>query len=226
MRLRLATNLPCSPGHWLFTQHPSAPGQLTFSDSGGYIRPSRGPAPSAGRGGRPRGPTRPLGSLRIVAARRLIFVLLVLLMISSFAAALVPVERNAREDDSSSTTIDRDRRGPAPAAGKLLVRTDRGRRAPRTVRIRLGDQLQLAVAADALDEVEIPALGEIEAVDPDSPALFDLFPLEPGTLPDPPRRRRPGRRLDRGRAASRGERRSGRSSKDAESGGPETNAKA
>ena len=115
-----------------------------------------------------------------MAARRLIFVLLVLLMISSFAAALVPIERSARDDESSSTTTTETTEAAAPPAGELKVRTIRAGEHPRTVRIRLGDQLQLAVAADALDEVEIPALGEIESVDPGSPALFDLLPLDPG----------------------------------------------
>lgn len=118
-----------------------------------------------------------------MAARRLIFILLVLLMISSFAAALVPVERDSREDDSSSTTSTETAQAPAPPAGELVVRRIEAGEKARTVRIELGDQLRLAVAADALDEVEIRALGETEAVDPVSPALFDLLPADPGTYP-------------------------------------------
>src|SRR5688572_16921224 len=100
-------------------------------------------------------------------------------MISSFAAALVPLERDGRDGESSSTTTAETADAPPPAAGKFLIRRIEAGEERETVRMRLGDQLELAVAADALDEVEIPALDEVEAVTPDSPALFDLFPLEP-----------------------------------------------
>ncbi len=100
-------------------------------------------------------------------------------MVSSFAAALVPVERDAREEASTAaepaTTAE-----IRPGEGRLVVRKLDATAEPQTVHIELGDQLRLSVAADRLDQVEIPALGEVEAVESSSPAEFDLYASEPG----------------------------------------------
>lgn len=113
-----------------------------------------------------------------MAARRLIFVLIVMLMLSSFAAALVPVSNRDDEDPSTATTA------PEPAAGhgKLVrARITADARKPKTIQIALGDQLALAVTATRAGEVEIPDLGELEDVEPGTPARFDLLPLASGT---------------------------------------------
>jgi hypothetical protein len=117
-----------------------------------------------------------------MAARRLIMVLLVLLFLSSLAAALIPVERASNDDSSTSTTT-------PPAAdtdtgGQLLIKhLDAGDAKPKTIRMRLGDQLQLSVAADSPNQVEIPAFGQLEPVDLGSPATFDLLPDAAGRYP-------------------------------------------
>jgi hypothetical protein len=54
---------------------------------------------------------------------------------------------------------------------------------PQVVRVHLGDQLQLAVAAERADQVEVRGLGALGEVDPDTPARFDLLPFERGTYP-------------------------------------------
>jgi len=106
-----------------------------------------------------------------MAARRLIMVLLVLLLVSSLAAALIPIEQS---HDSSSTTTTTT--AAAKPSGRLLIRRiDAGARKPEEIRMHVGDQLQLSVDSDVPDQVEIPALDQIEPVDNGSPARFDLL---------------------------------------------------
>lgn len=118
-----------------------------------------------------------------VAARRLILVMLVLLVLSSIAAALIPVDRNRLSDQSSTQTTMQPQ--PAePADGELATRTVSADGAkPVNVRIGVGDQLQLTVTAKRPDMVEIPGFGELEDVDPDFPASFNLLPFEAGRFP-------------------------------------------
>jgi hypothetical protein len=113
-----------------------------------------------------------------MAARRLIIVMISLLVLSSIAAALVPVERDALEDGSSTTTASR----PAPT-GKLTRETVATGGEAKSIRLRVGDQLELRVRVKRADEVAIPRLGQLVAVDPAAPAYFDLLPDEPGTYP-------------------------------------------
>jgi hypothetical protein len=117
-----------------------------------------------------------------VAARRLILVMLVLLVLSSILAALIPVDRNQARNGSTSsvttTTV-----APLPT-GKLLHRTiATDDPTPKRIKLNLGDQLELTVTSAKLaDQVEIPAFGELENVDPNLPARFDLLALEPGSF--------------------------------------------
>jgi hypothetical protein len=119
-----------------------------------------------------------------VAARRLILVMLVLLVLSSILAALVPVERDRLRDDSSSSTTTTRAQAPLPS-GELVRRTVAAYDpTPERIKLGLGDQLELTVTSSKLaDQVEIPAFGELEDVDPDFPARFDLLALEPGSFP-------------------------------------------
>ena len=109
--------------------------------------------------------------------------MLVLLVLSSVLAALVPVERNRLRDESSSTTttVTRD----ALPTGELVERSIAADDAtPETIKLSLGDQLALTVTSPKLaDQVEIPVLGQLEDVDPDFPAHFDMLALERGTFP-------------------------------------------
>ena len=110
-----------------------------------------------------------------MAARRLIIVMISLLVISSIAAALVPVER---DDSTSTTTTSR----PAPT-GKLTRETVAAGGKVESIRLRVGDQLELRVRVKRPDEVAIPKLGQLVAVDSAAPAYFDLLTDEPGTYP-------------------------------------------
>jgi hypothetical protein len=117
-----------------------------------------------------------------VAARRLILVLLVLLVLSSVVAALIPVERG-RNGDSTTSTTSTAAEAPPPT-GELVRRTvDAGAAKPVRIKLPPGSELQLTVSGDKRpDQVEIPALGELENIDPDFPARFDLLLVEPGSF--------------------------------------------
>jgi hypothetical protein len=116
-----------------------------------------------------------------MAARRLIMVLLVLLFLSSLAAALIPIERSSDDETSSTTTTPS---AGADTTGRLLTRRiDAGDQKQQTIRMRLGDQLQLSVGAESPNQVEIPAFDMLEPVDRGSPATFDLLPDAAGRYP-------------------------------------------
>jgi hypothetical protein len=114
-----------------------------------------------------------------VAARRLLILMLVLLGVSTVAAALVPVDRESGDDTMTTST------SPAESpTGELEERSiDANAEEPKTVRAQVGDQLQLRVKSRRADEVEIPALDELEDVDPDAPARFDLLLFDKGHFP-------------------------------------------
>jgi hypothetical protein len=121
-----------------------------------------------------------------VAARRLILAMLVLLVLSSIAAALIPVDRDRLSDSTTSTTTT-----PAAPEGKLITKhVKTTARKPPTIHMAVGDELRLTVASPVPNMVEIPAFGELENVDPDLPANFDLLAFNPGDfavrLVDPP----------------------------------------
>jgi hypothetical protein len=119
-----------------------------------------------------------------MAARRLLTLLLLLLVVSTLAATLVPSQD---ERDGTTSSIERsgeddraERGAPAP---KQLTRTiDASTRGIERIELRLGDQLALTVRSGTADQVEIPALGQLEDVDSDAPARFDLLPQRPGAF--------------------------------------------
>lgn len=102
--------------------------------------------------------------------------MIVLLVASSVVAALAPIPEPTG-DDSTTTTDTR-----VAATGDSLTRTLRTNAGePETIRVRVGDQLALEVVGQRYDLVEIPALGQLEDLDPQSPARFNLLLDEPGT---------------------------------------------
>jgi len=111
--------------------------------------------------------------------------MLLLLVVSTLAATLVPQEAQ-REEDTSETGLATDQSpatGNEGRVGKRLARTiDASARGVERIELRHGDQLGLTVRSGAADQVEIPALGRLEDVDPDAPARFDLLPPHPGTF--------------------------------------------
>jgi hypothetical protein len=115
-----------------------------------------------------------------MAARRLLIVMLVLLGVSTLAAALVP-PRSPREGSTTSTTtetepVDTVPRGEGKSA-RIEVDSDRISVVP----VALGDQLSLTIASRRADLVEIPAIGLIDSLGPNGPALFDVFASRVGS---------------------------------------------
>ena len=117
-----------------------------------------------------------------MAARRLIMILLVLLFISSLAAALIPIDRSDDSTDSSTTSTTAAAEAP-PAGRSLVKRIDVRQRKPETIRMKVGDQLELSVDGPVPDQVEIPRLDLVEPIDSGAPARFDLLADMPGTYP-------------------------------------------
>ena len=108
--------------------------------------------------------------------------MLVLLGVSTLAAALVPVDPDALRDESTTTSTSTATRA---ATGELVPASiGADKRNSQTVRVQVGDQLQLRVESPKrADEVEIPALDQLEDVDPDAPAHFDLLLFDTGRFP-------------------------------------------
>ena len=102
--------------------------------------------------------------------------MIVLLVASSVVAALAPIPEPARDDPTTTSATE------ATATGRSqmrILRANAGK--PETIRVRAGDQLALEVVGQEYDLVEIRALGQLEDLDPQSPARFDLLLDEPGT---------------------------------------------
>lgn len=119
-----------------------------------------------------------------MAARRLLVLLLMLLVVSTLAATLVPAP-DEREPTTSSVEHRGEDDGPQNEARspKQLTRTvDASTRGAERIELRVGDQLALTVRSGTADQVEIPALGQLEDVGPDAPARFDLLPQRPGAF--------------------------------------------
>jgi hypothetical protein len=115
-----------------------------------------------------------------VAARRLLILMLVLLGVSTVAAALVPVDRDAGGDETTSTSTSTRER---PTGERVPASIHAGADKPKTIPVQVGDQLQLHVTSRDPDQVEIRALDELEDVDPEAPAHFDLLLLDDGHFP-------------------------------------------
>jgi hypothetical protein len=130
-----------------------------------------------------------------MAARRLLIILLVLLGLSTLAAALVPQDslRRDRTETTATATQTTTPTTTTPTGGAALTAqiVVGGGRIPlvackkqknKCPPVRVGDQLSLVVyTAKAPAQLEIPAFGLVGVASPDSPALFDLLPDQPGT---------------------------------------------
>jgi hypothetical protein len=116
-----------------------------------------------------------------VLGRRLIILVAVLMGLTALAATVAPPpesqRRGARETPSPS---------PAPTTpgdpGELALTVDAAER-PQQVQAAVGDSIGLEVRAELIDTVVIDGLDAVEAVEPDSPARFELFADAPGRYP-------------------------------------------
>ncbi len=122
-----------------------------------------------------------------MAARRLLILLLVLLGISMLATALAPVRDDREETSSETTTAETTGTGTtasvpdeAANAGLFNVTIKADPSSITKVRLYAGEELQLKVESTLYDQVAIPELGQIQAVSPYGPAMFDLLLDQPG----------------------------------------------
>jgi len=121
-----------------------------------------------------------------VLGRRLLVLVLVLMGLTALAASVAPQPQPAPRPVAREPAP----APPAPAApGSALpqavertLSADLG--APdQRVAARVGDTVELEVTGDVLDTVAIPALDREEAMDPLSPARFEIYADRPGTYP-------------------------------------------
>src|SRR4029450_13516758 len=135
------------------------------------------PSSRSAGGGLPR--ERSLKACLAMAARRLLIVMLVLLGISTLAAALAPTERRG-STDTTTTTEETTIEDTLPE-GRLFEREIKvGGRTLAGVSLKRRRQRVSTVRANARYDASIPRLGLVDAVDPESPAMFDILPPEPG----------------------------------------------
>jgi hypothetical protein len=121
-------------------------------------------------------------------ARRLLLLIALLLVMLAVANAVAP----RGERGSSTGTLTGPRTGPSlPAqaqpgteSGGTVTATLRAGTAgrPRVVRARLGDLVDLSVAADVVGTVQVGGYDLLEPVDPAAPAEFHLFADRAGSF--------------------------------------------
>jgi hypothetical protein len=118
--------------------------------------------------------------------RRLLVVFAVLLGLTALVTSLAPRPTADHRPGAGVSTPTSSAPSPRPAAqrSRRIVRTisadaDAGSARGR-VRARAGDVLALTVRGDELDAVSIAGLGKLEAIEPGSPARFELLLDTPG----------------------------------------------
>jgi hypothetical protein len=115
-----------------------------------------------------------------MAARRLVALLVALLVVSTLAAALTAPGPD-RESQPTETTSEPE--SGSPGAGRLIEATlNASTRHPERVEAQRGDQVALTVRSASPGQVEIPAFGLIDDVEPGAPARFNLLPERTGSF--------------------------------------------
>jgi hypothetical protein len=99
-----------------------------------------------------------------VLARRLLLLAAVLMLLAALAAGLAPQER--ADAPSPATSLPN---------GTTVVEQISAADSDARVVVRRGDVLRLEVAGDTLDSVLIERLDRIEAIEPLTPARFELL---------------------------------------------------
>jgi hypothetical protein len=116
-------------------------------------------------------------------ARRLLVLVAVLMGLTALAASLAPPPgRTGRTPFATATPAPTASPTAAPAGdGTVRARISASRSAvPREVRAAPGDLVDLVVAGDVVDTVAIDGQPVLEPIDPDSPALVELYADTPG----------------------------------------------
>jgi len=132
-----------------------------------------------------------------VLGRRLLVIVAVLLGLAAVTASLAPPQASRSTVESSA------RSGPGTSQPELEPRVSNGRSTVKTtadvpfepslteldaqrsrqrVEVQAGRRVRLSIKSRGLGSVQIGADGPIEAIDPDSPARFDLLYESPREL--------------------------------------------
>jgi hypothetical protein len=112
--------------------------------------------------------------VRDMTARRLLVAAALLMGLTALGAGLSAPSRRLRSD---GVTL-----APAVTAAPVVVRTLDAAH-PRTVAVHQGQQLELTVRSSVLDAVELVGLDELQAISPETPAVFNLIADRPGRYP-------------------------------------------
>jgi hypothetical protein len=109
-----------------------------------------------------------------VIARRLLLLAAVLMLLTALAAGLAPRQEQTVSGES----------GTLPAGARVTKQIPADPAADSRVEVRRGDLLELEVAGDVLDTVLIEQLDFLDAIEPTTPARFNLvIDVPAGTYP-------------------------------------------
>jgi hypothetical protein len=118
-----------------------------------------------------------------VVGRRLVILVAVLMGLTALAASVAPPPETTRRGAASPTATAPPPPPPPVTETRRVVATLDVARGHDRVTVHQGDTLALSVAADEVGSVEIEGLGLVEAVDPASPARFELAADTTGHYP-------------------------------------------
>jgi hypothetical protein len=115
--------------------------------------------------------------------RRFLLLVAVLMGLTALAASVAPREPLLRERTRQAATptptpLPTATPAPSLATRELTVSTSAP---PAQLRVEQGQLVEVSVSGDEIDSVQL--LDEIEPIDPDSPALFELLADRPGRYP-------------------------------------------
>jgi len=106
----------------------------------------------------------------------------VLMGLTALAASVSPPPERPRDERRGAPTA-----SPTPppvASGRVIDRRlDATGGTPARIVAERGDTVLLQVEGDVVDSVSIEGLSEIDAIDPSSPAHFELYADTPGSYP-------------------------------------------
>jgi hypothetical protein len=112
--------------------------------------------------------------------RRFLLLVAVLMGLTALAASIAPREplvRDRREATPSPTATAEAGTGGVRTVEKTISTAE----GPTRLAVRQGDLLRLTVSGDELDSVQL--LDQIEPIDSQSPAIFELLADRPGSYP-------------------------------------------
>jgi hypothetical protein len=111
-------------------------------------------------------------------ARRLLLLAAVLMLLTALAASIAPRDLTGGDDNAATGP------GDLPPGTTIAEEISAAPGSDSRIAVRRGDTLQLQVAGDVLDSVLIERLDRVDAIDPTTPARFDLLiDSPPGSYP-------------------------------------------